>query len=64
MIIFRKSDNHHLILHDLLNHLKRHLTQSEEEVVIRSYPQLLDPRVDSWLVAELPVELEEIRTGG
>ncbi len=61
MIIFRKSDSQHLILHDLLNHMSRTLTPSETEIVLKSLPQIQDPKIDSWLVSELPLELEEMR---
>ena len=62
MIIFRKSDQDHLILHDPLTHVKRSLSPDERDEVIRYIPQLLNPKIDSWLVTDLPGELEILRS--
>ncbi len=57
MIIFRKSDND-IILHDPLTHTKRHLSPSEKDEVLQQVPQLLNPKVTSWMVTDLPEELD------
>jgi len=60
MVIFRKSD-HGLILHDPLTHIKRCLSSDEKDTVFRFIPQLQDPHVESWLITDLPLELQQMR---